>query len=278
MTTFFKIIKQVLDAAYEELEKSSRDKKIAVALDSLQSRYGKIYEEGGPSYSDPHVRFAYIYRYTTAHAEMVAQRVAASKAITGILSGEDVSITCVGGGPGSDILGFFKFLIELKAKKKPSIKFFLIDGESAWADSWVDIDTLVSKEIKTSKNFIGVNVTEEEEWKKHKKPSKSDIFTFVFFLSELHKSKKKATKYFQHLIAEANPGAIFLFLDFDHSNNTEWADELISGAKLKVLEKADKHDFRLSPTEEKSDLGDYVKKFGPPKLSGRIFFRVCKKP
>ncbi len=153
----------------------------------------------------------------------------------------------------------------------------MVDGESGWADSWADIDSLVSDEITTSKTFITIDVTKQEEWEKHKKPLQSDIFTFVFFLSELHNYKREATKYFKHLMNSANEESIFLIVDFNHNNNKVWADKLIEDCGLEVIEAEDGHSFRLSSEEERTDLGVYAKKFGYPKLTGDIFFRICKK-
>jgi hypothetical protein len=44
-----------------------------------------------------------------------------------------VSITCIGGGPGSDFLGIIKYLEHVE--KKPALKRILYDKENAWENA-----------------------------------------------------------------------------------------------------------------------------------------------
>ena len=65
-------------------------------------------------YQSPAIQFAYVYKYVICHADFLYQLLQQVKSELLLLAETDseVSITCLGVGPGSDILGFLKFLSE----------------------------------------------------------------------------------------------------------------------------------------------------------------------
>lgn len=102
----FEIVKTVLDQEYESiLPEEERDQRITKALDSLGTIYGKVKAYGGPDLSDPAIRFAYIYRYTTMHANVVFETMKIDSGLQKLFKSNELKISCVGGGPGSDLLG-----------------------------------------------------------------------------------------------------------------------------------------------------------------------------
>jgi hypothetical protein len=118
--TYFEIVCQTLDIAYETIE-GDKDANILQRLQALTETYGNVLTKGGPSYEDNLSRFAYVFKYATAHSDYLNTIIASSPELRAALTQERIHITCIGGGPGSDVLGFVKFL--LSQEKKPQVQF-----------------------------------------------------------------------------------------------------------------------------------------------------------
>ena len=274
--TVFQIIKRVLDQEYDHLEGSptKRDKAVTEALVALGKAYGNVLAKGGPDLSDPTIRFAYIYRYSTAHANMVYEFIRSSDVLSELFDQDALTISCVGGGPGSDLLGAFKYL--LTTKKKPKLFFYLLDKEEGWGESWADVDQVTGPDLNSSTNFRTLDVCEPENWRKQRKFLQADLFTFIYFFSELYSQKDKATEFFDYLFSGAKQGARFLFIDFRDSNLSDWFDGLCKKHGIEIVESGVKS-FQVDYDEEKRDLADYFKKFDNPKITASISYRIGRK-
>jgi len=138
--TFFEIVRKTLDRGYADI-KGERDEKIKARLHRLREQISDVLASGGPHYFDPVTRFAYVYKYASAHADYLDGIIKRSPSIQEVLNRDKVSITCVGGGPGSDVLGFLKFFLE--RGDSPHIKYRILDKEPAWEETWSDLDDIV---------------------------------------------------------------------------------------------------------------------------------------
>lgn len=174
----FEIVKTVLDEEYGSvLPKTERDARISKALKDLGVAYSKVRDRGGPSLADPAVRFAYIYRYTTAHANMVFDAIIISDQLKEVFDRTNIKIACIGGGPGSDLLGIYKYVLTIA--QAPNMMFYLLDREDAWAESWSEVDLMTKASLSSSTTFRHIDVCDEASWRVHKKFLNSDLFTFV---------------------------------------------------------------------------------------------------
>ena len=112
-------------------------------------------------------RFAYIYRYTTAHANLMYRLIDETQQLQSLFSRESAEVSCIGGGPGSDYLGILKYLT-IK-KKTPRLRCNLFDCEPAWNESWSDVDRKVQAGMQLSLPFITIDVTKQATWKPYTK-------------------------------------------------------------------------------------------------------------
>jgi hypothetical protein len=243
-------------------------------LSKLSKQYHNVLVEGGPDYEDEVTRFAYVFRYSTAHAEYVNGAIGWSPELRQALRKEQVHITCVGGGPGSDVLGFMKFF--LSEKESPKLTYFVLDKEQFWVETWADLDAIVSDELKTSRNFLPVDVADKSTYEKLKKPFASDIFTLIYFLSEIYKIKAKAEPFFHHCFSKMPKGSLVVVIDFRNEDLQNWIDGLAEENDLETLETAETR-TSMGSDEEKTVLAEFIKKFGSPKLQAEIMFRVYRK-
>jgi hypothetical protein len=145
-----------------------------------------------------------------------------------------------------------------------------------WADTWAGLDPIVSEEIRTSRTFLNIDVTQPKSYEGHKKPFQAHIFTLLYFLSEIFSLKDAATKFLMHCFAAMEKGALVMVLDFKDTRLQEWIDGVAKDAGLECIKSGE---FRVvvGPEEEKSALTAYIDKFGYPKLQAEIMFRLYKK-
>ncbi|MEW6303418.1 MAG: hypothetical protein AB1705_08110 [Verrucomicrobiota bacterium] len=272
----FKLIKTVLDEAYQAIpgNDAEKDKAIAAALKELSAEYKKLQTKGCLSYTDPARRFAYLYRYTTSHANFVYSVLSGSTLAAKYFSQSELQLAAIGGGPGSDFLGVLKYCAARGFN--PTMKCLLFDRDPAWGESWQDVDAKAGGKIQLKTFFQTFDVTEPSTYQFYVKHFASDIFTLVYFMSEVYALRGKAKPYFDALFGKAKKDALFIFIDNNHGDFTGWFDSLAAKHGVAIREqKADV--LKLPWAEEKSDLGVFVKKFEPPKLKADLAYRIAVK-
>ncbi|MBW4608771.1 MAG: hypothetical protein KME22_16595 [Hassallia sp. WJT32-NPBG1] len=272
----FQIIKSVLDEAYNQIpgDEAEKDSVIKDALEYLRNEYSQLYKVSIIDYSYPVTRFAYIYVYVTSHANLVCSIIQQNEDIGNLFDNQKVNVACIGGGPGSDFLGILKYL--MTNKKSPTIKFQLCDKEKTWAESWSDVDDKVDPAFRISTSYLPLDVTKPDDWKPHTKYFQSDLFTIIYFMSEVLSLRKSANEYFDNLFSQAKPGALFLFVDNNHPQFYSWFDDLAKTHNMKIKKKSEGKEM-LPFHEQKSDLGQYVQKFSSPKITANIAYRIGQK-
>lgn len=273
----FKLIHSVLDELYEAIpgDEEQKDASIQKRLQDLTAGFSKLTVENKISYSDPAVRFAYIYRYVTSHSNLVYQRVQSTPELVKLFKKPEIHVSCIGGGPGSDLLGVLKY-ITVKGLC-PTLRCHLLDGENAWADAWSDVDQKLQTPCKISTYFLPMDVCDPASWKLHSKYLSADLFTMIYFMSEVYCRQSENEPYFNHLFSKMKKGALLLYVDNNAKCFYDWFDKLASKHGLKVLA-AEETTVGMTVDEEKKDLGKYFNKFGPVKLDANIAYRVCRRP
>ena len=273
----FQIIKSVLDEAYVQIpgDEAEKDEVINDALEYLRGEYSQLWQECNIDYSDPRTRFAYIYAYVTSHSNLVCSIIQQNNVLGNVFDHKKVNVACIGGGPGSDFLGILKYL--MTNKKSPTIKFQLCDREKSWAESWSDVDDKVEDlEFRISTSYLPLDVTKRDDWESHRKYFQSDLFTMIYFMSEVFSLQDSANEYFAHLFNQAKIGSLFLFIDNNNSEFYNWFDQLAANHKIDIL-RSNETDMKVPLDEEKSDLGKYFAKFSSPKLTANVAYRIGRK-
>jgi hypothetical protein len=274
----FQLIKTVLDEAYNAIpgSEAAKDAAIEKAFENLSSAYQNLLNKGCLDYSHPCRRFAYIYKYTTSHANIVYGKINEHKVLREVFDRERLTISCIGGGPGSDFLGIMKYC--LRAEKSVELKCQILDRDPAWSESWSDVDDKVKSTFRISTSHQPVDVADPTSWKKFSKHFNADFFTLIYFVSEVYAVRDRASDYFAALMASMKPGALLLYVDNNDSRFTDWFDGLARAAGLEVVKSGAGFD-QMPLHEEKSDLEPYYSKFNPdPKLKANIAYRIVRKP
>jgi hypothetical protein len=277
--TLMQLIKLVLDEAYDEMpytEDSDKDEKVKEQLNLLGPKYKNL--TVGPhdpiDYSDPVARFAYIYKYTVAHADYIMQLIQGTQVLRDLFDRDSLDVACLGGGPGSDLLGILKYMI--KRDKKCPLRCFLFDKERAWGDSWGDVAKPLDASFRVYPIFQQLDVTDSKTWAGYHKYLKADLFTLSYFMSEVWKIRAQAKPFFDYCFAKAKPGALLLFLDNRASEFYGWFDSLAAANGIEIV-KGNATLMCFANEEEKKDLGRYYEKFGFPKRKSEVSFRIGRK-
>lgn len=273
-------IKQVLDEAYAGIpgDESTKDASIKSELSGLSFAYTKLGDENSPAidYSNPLKRFAYIFRYTIAHADYIRQIISGSPTLGKKLLAETCEVACLGGGPGSDFLGILKYMIRQGVQSK-SLTCYIFDKERAWGDSWSDVARTLDAPFKIFPVFQQLDVTEKSSWVSYEKFLRSDIFTLSYFVSEIWRIKDQAQPFFDHCFAGMKSGATLLFIDNQDKAFYAWIDELAARHSF-IRETSTVGEIAFEVSEEKTDLEPYYSKFGWLKRKGSVAIRVLRKP
>ncbi|MFN6486745.1 MULTISPECIES: hypothetical protein [unclassified Nostoc] len=275
----FQLIKSVLDEAYSQIpgDEVNKDNDIKEAIQYLREEYRNLLTRNNITYSDPITRFAYIYIYVTSHANLVCTLIEKDDNLGKLFNNSKVNVACIGGGPGSDFLGILKYL--MTNQKSPTVKFQLCDKEKTWADSWYDVDEKVDPIFRISTSYLPLDITKPDDWQAHNKYFQSDLFTMIYFMSEVYTLQSLANEYFANLFSQAKPGSLFLFVDNNNPKFYDWFDKLSKDNSISTISKKT-GTISLPPHEEKNDLEIYFEKFqtiGKPKISSDVAYRVGRK-
>lgn len=277
------LVKKVLDEAYGNIRStpdSLKDALILEEIERLTEAYKKLKDKTCPpiDYAAPETRFAYIYKYTVAHADYIMQFLNNTEDLRNLFSKDRLEVACLGGGPGSDLLGMLKYMSANNVRL--TLKCFLYDKETAWGESWGDVADKLSPPYQLYTIFQPLDVTKPEEWNKYTKYQGADLFTMSFFMSEVWWLKDAAEPFFDHCINEAKKDALFLFIDNDHTSFFGWFDSLVKKHDLESLSEGSERmhfDFQI---EKSRDLGEYFEKFSEkhwPKCNSELAYRVVRK-
>jgi hypothetical protein len=205
------LIKMVLDEAYNELpveQDADKDRLVKAEIERLTPAYLNLTDASRPAinYSEPVTRFAYIYKYTVAHADYIRQLIQGCPAISSLFTEPKVDVACLGGGPGSDLLGIMKHMLQTGSKTK--FKCFIFDKERAWGDSWSDVADNLEAPFQVFPIFEQLDVTDSATWSSYHKFLRADLFTLSFFMSEVWRIRTQAEPFFEHCFTQAKPGSL----------------------------------------------------------------------
>jgi len=272
----FQLIKSVLDEEYDRIPAKNRDKLIEERLTELSDAYSKLATKQDIDYADPVTRFAYLYRYVTSHANIVFDAIKMSSEILKLLKSSDaVQLTCIGGGPGSDFLGILKYLDQRDLT--PDLKCILFDKEEAWGECWMDVDDkLESANVNISTYYQPLDVTDPRSWKKHSKYLKSQLFTMIYFASEVYSKRAEADEFFKSLFSSIEKDSLVLYVDNDDNYFTDWITKLMKNGGLEITELSHMS-HQMDTNEEKTDLKEYFQKFDSPKITAKICIVIGRK-
>ena len=282
--TLFQLIKITLDKLYEQglheygdaLDAQIKHKMLYLSksYENLSSSQRKPID-----YRDPATRFAYVYCYVATHGDYIVQALERlrSQLDRNIFQDESTRVSCIGGGPGSDILAILKYLNEQPRESAKKLICYLLDREHAWADTWTEIDESLTGDLKLNTNFQPFDVTQPDTWRYQKNFLQADLFTLSYFVSEVY-SFGASRSTLRDILEQAKPGALVLYLDNGHQIFDDYFDDIWADIDFVRLVNAPNEQWTPRYSEQTADIQTYIDKFDrSPKLRGNLSLRVLRK-
>ncbi|WDI40476.1 hypothetical protein [Bremerella sp. P1] len=164
----------------------------------------------------------------------------------------------------------------MKAGKTPELKCQILDRDASWGESWSDVDDKLGPSFRISTVFHPLDVTDAATWMKFSKYLQADLFTLIYFMSEVYALREQANAYFETLMGSAKSGALMLYVDNNSPGFASWFDELATRHDWAIVA-ADQGMQNLPFEEEKTDLRPYIDKFDPPKIRADVAYRIARK-
>lgn len=275
----FEVVKQVLEDTYQVIPGSdeTRDQQIAAAIRDLSSTYATVLTQGGPDFANPVIRFAYVYMYVPAHAHWVSELIQWSRDVQQIFESDKVRIACIGGGPGSDLVGILKYLDE-RGGEMPGIFCEIADGCELWKRTWAEVAFALDRNVRLVTDYVTQLVGDPNVWTHPSQFEKSDLLSMSFFVSEIAHLGDAAWDYIEEVLKRAKPGAVLLFNDNNDSRFYQRFDEISACAGWQVLRSEAGTRKIYDPGERKDELSEFREKFGrDSRLSGNVASRILRK-
>ena len=288
--TFFQLIRITLDELYnqsvsEYVDEDALDHQVKEKMTYLSEKYENLYknEQKPIDYRDPATRIAYVYGYVAAHADYIVRALKLLRSELGenIFQNETACVSCIGGGPGSDILAILKYLDETPEPVE-KLTCYLLDKEQAWADTWSEVDDSLGGNLRLKTNFQSLDVTQPaSEWTHRKHFLQADLFLLSYFVSEVYRFDNNGTVsgFWKYLFERMKPGALVLYIDNGKDLFNEYFDNMWEASGFECLLERTNERWTPRYSEQTADIQKYKDKFGgwSPKLKGYISLRVLRK-
>jgi len=268
MKIFFGM-KTVLDQVYAEIQTlhgSRTDELIKNKIWYLVNTYNGLSSSAFQplDYTDPVTRFVYLFKYVAAHADYVYQILLQLREMVGgpVFFGNNVHISCIGCGPGSDLIGVVKYLTQSEDEPQSGIAY-LLDKEIAWAQAWAKIDAQFQSGTKLGVTARHLNALDLTTWNTNSDFLNVDLLTMSFFVSEVMglDTEGALDQFWIDVLGGAKIGSYLIYHDNNDTRLTDYFDERWSKCGWKSIWK---FCGAVTPEagEKRSELEFYEQKFG----------------
>ena len=243
-------------------------------------------------------RSAYLYEYASANAfavEAVLNDDAEDQGlISGLLTSKlPISLCCLGGGPGSEILGVAKWIVRQQLGTT-QLEVVIIDKCLEWRNQWKSVrDTLNTnfsagssisaqrRRLVVPKGFVKVDVIDPESAQLPPLVHGFDLYVVSYVVSHIYTDYglSQFCKFMRSVIDSAPKGSKFLFID---RREPDWQTSVATLLGYPGIEISGPYfsskDSPGDSQEEKTDLGvlfEHLNRF--PRLGWDIFWVVGTK-
>jgi hypothetical protein len=287
MPTNFERAKVVIDALLPvaaELVTGSVDDLVGTRLASLRFAYsGQLLKNNRNAidYSKLTTKIGYVYRSLPAHADWVYQALQmAPRSVERILSQKRVKVCCIGGGPGSDILGVVKFL-EQNDLDPPELDVTVLDYDPMWKIVRRELIKTFEFDLRrhTHQDF---DAGKDGKWTDSWAFVNSDIVTFSFSLSEFWSFNESGavSNFVDRLLTGMKAGALIVYVDNGGPDFCALAEAEFDRDDVELVGSRDSEKLLIGFDERRDVLEDAYKarfKNEWTKMRGNVALRVWKK-
>ena len=237
-------------------------------------------------------RLAYLYEYASANAfavEAVLNDDAKNQRLISSLltSKQRISLCCFGGGPGSEIVGVAKWIVQQQLGTT-QLEVVVTDKYPQWKDQWKSVrDTLNTnflasgavsaqrQRLVVPKGFGKVDVIDPESAQLPPLVHGFDLYVVSYVVSHIYAPEdlSRFCQFMRSVIDYAPKGSKFLFIDRREPEWVQWVTTLLDHPGIEISEPYfSSRDSPGDSQEEKTDLGVLNKELDiSPRLGWDIF-------
>lgn len=277
MLTNFERVKAILDQLCPALDAKTGKAQnlIQLALGFLGREYRKIWNpaEKHIDYSNEDCQAAYIYEYVGANANLIYSALCDAGGMAhAIFQQARVEVACVGGGPGTELIGIFKYMERIGSPTK-QLDCTILDHHAAWANSWPATVSTAPAGVTVNVNYEPLQMNNPSGWYTFTGFPAADLITFSYSLSEVwrYNGDGRVTSCLNSIISSARSGALLIYSDNAGASFDPHADrDLMGSADLQLLNRSDYKHMLVGADEDKAVLNPYKDWLGPTvKLTGK---------
>ena len=191
--------------------------------DMMQKYYSTT---DNPDYSPDIKKFCYLYKYAVPHGYFIyaTLRRLRPKIRPSIFSHNPTRVACIGGGPGTEIIGLCRYFREVEAENLGNaVEITIFDKEPSWEDACHRVLACVTPDLDVRLRFVEFDATDPDSY------SRLDFSGFHlvmanFFASEIRKARivGASRPFWAHLFNSMGAGKIFVALDFADNGGVAW--------------------------------------------------------
>lgn len=282
----FELIAKVIKRIRRRLEDEGLDgipEKMQEKLRYLSGGYARLHGSNSHAidYSNGVTQLCYVFKYVAAHADYLFKvlRRARSAAAAPLFSGKTLRVACLGGGPGSDIIGIMRYLEHHRSGEPTSqVIVDIYDKEEAWLPVLKDIVGEITSDISLDVTFVALDVSDASTWDTADF-SKYDLITASFFVSEIRRIGlgQPAKRFWKYVLGTIADGAIVAFNDNNDERIYGYFDAIAKGSgAMETVASAEDEEVSCSdsfyPIERLIEKLDHR-----PKRNGHTAYRVIRK-
>ena len=249
-------------------------------------------------YNDPLCRIAYLYAYVGAHANLVDNALLYFDPLSSIVrkkirSGGVLEVCSLGGGPGSELLGFVKFIDRIcDPEDRIDLRFTLIDKVQEWDESWNALVNGLEENftedygssrrdwpIVVHRSFLSQDLLQIRSFRQYTtRFEEVDIFVLNHTVSELMANMADFSKVFELLVDQARDGTLFLVIDRNQVEVVNAVNNILQHIELEEVGDLYYQRSTMDMEEQKSHLGQWYERIGrSPKLTWNVFYGLARK-
>jgi hypothetical protein len=282
----FRFMFDVLDELYPQLDSgSSEDVDVAISNEvwTLIAKYKRPGNDGPVVYDSPIRRFAYLYYYAPTRASALHAIMGRYRDLAQLFGRDSVKVTCVGGGPGTDLVGIAKYIET--SQTGAEVLATICDCQPGWSACWEAIASRLHTRPRVVARYELQDFTRSETWRGQNTHIDADFYTMVYCMAEFRGRQYVAEEYFADLLERARSGAYFLFLDVKYTDDYCWFDRLVRCHGLQGI--PDNHGMVSGVCERleidygevsSANQGYRQKPWVRPRTSLKIAYRLYRKP
>jgi hypothetical protein len=241
MSDFGRILPAI--SHYEQLARDSHGANfVQVATAQFSDMQQKYYSAvDNPDYGSIVKQFCYLYKYSVPHGYYiyVALKNLRPKIKPSIFSRSPTRIACVGGGPGTEIIGLSRYFREIEAENIGNrVEVTIFDKEPSWESACRQVLNCVAPGIEIKLTFVQFDATDPATYQ-NLNFSGFHLVMANFFASEIRKAKivGASKAFWQHMFGSMGAGKIFLAVDFADTQGAGWRyiESIIPSGATSVL-------------------------------------------